>query len=204
MRANRIAILISGRGSNMASILERRSSIDADFVGVLSSDAKAPGLETARSFGVPTAVVDPRVWPVRDQYDDALAEQLDTWGANLIVLAGFMRILTDGFVERYQGRILNIHPSLLPAFAGLHPQRKAIRAGVKLSGCTVHFVAPGPVDSGPIAAQAAVAVFAGDNEETLAARILEQEHQLFVATLRRIVNGELELVNDRVVERATR
>lgn len=198
----RVAILISGRGSNMVALLEKRDSIDADFVGVISSKASAPGLELARGLDVATRVVPGREFKGdRAGYDAALTETLQELGADFIVLAGFMRILTDGFVSAWRGRMVNIHPSLLPLFPGLHPHQQAIDAGVKVSGCTVHFVAPGEVDGGPIAAQRSVPVYATDSAESLAARVLVEEHRLYADTLRQLFNGSLQLREGRVVER---
>ena len=160
--------------------------MNADFVGVISSRADAEGLTTAREFGIPTATLRGRDYATRDAFDAALEAQLVAWGADFVVLAGFMRILTERFVSAYAGRIVNIHPSLLPAFPGLHPHRQALAAGVTESGCTVHRVEPGEVDGGEILAQARVPVVRGDTEDTLAARILAAEHVLYPATLRRL------------------
>lgn len=167
--------------------LVRAEKMPARFVGVLSSRQGARGLETAASLGVPTAVVSPADWPDPAAWERALQEQLDAWDCQWVVLAGWMRILSDAFVARWQGRIVNIHPSLLPAFPGLHPQRQALRYGVRISGCTVHLVEPGPVDGGRILAQQAVPVMPDDDEAALSARILEAEHQLYPKALRHLL-----------------
>lgn len=178
----RFAVLISGRGSNLGAILD--AELPAECVGVLASRASAAGLEVARAHGVPTAVVSGRDHTTREAYDAAAQAVLDGWNAEWVVLAGFMRILTEGFVQRWAGRIVNIHPSLLPAFPGLHPHQQALDAGVPHSGCTVHRVEPGDVDGGEILAQAEVPVLPDDDAATLAARILEAEHVLYPETLR--------------------
>lgn len=198
----RIAILISGRGSNMEAILAKRDAIDADFVGVISSREDAAGLQKADALGLVTRCVPSAAHPTREGYDAALLEVLRDLDADFLVLAGFMRILTDAFVERFAGRIINIHPSLLPAFPGLHAQRQALEAGVKVAGCTVHFVAPGAVDSGPIIAQAPVPVYADDDEASLSARIQVQEHRIYPAALQALVGGAMTLRGGRVVERS--
>jgi len=172
----KIVILISGRGSNMQAILEAR--LPLSVAAVISNDATASGLITAQKHGVPTRVVDHRAYADRAAFDTALAAAIDEYAPDLLVLAGFMRILTAGFVEHYRDRILNIHPSLLPSFTGLHTHRRALEAGVKVHGCSVHFVTP-ELDHGPIVAQAAVPVLDDDSEDTLAARVLAQEHRLY-------------------------
>ncbi|MES2228719.1 MAG: phosphoribosylglycinamide formyltransferase [Burkholderiaceae bacterium] len=188
----RIAILISGRGSNMEAVV-RACAIegwDARVVAVISNRADAPGLEFARQHGIATAVVDHRRFEQRGDFDAELARTLDGFAPDVVVLAGFMRILGHGFVEHYAGRLINIHPSLLPAFAGLHTHRRAIEAGCKLAGATVHFVTP-TVDHGPIIAQAVVPVLPGDTPEGLAARVLEREHVLYPRAVRWLVQGLL-------------
>ena len=172
----KIVILISGRGSNMQAILEAR--LPLSVAAVISNDATASGLITAQKHGVPTRVVDHRAHADRAAFDTALAAAIDEYAPDLLVLAGFMRILTAGFVEHYRDRILNIHPSLLPSFTGLHTHRRALEAGVKVHGCSVHFVTP-ELDHGPIVAQAAVPVLDDDSEDTLAARVLAQEHRIY-------------------------
>ncbi|MBU6161090.1 MAG: phosphoribosylglycinamide formyltransferase [Myxococcales bacterium] len=196
---HRIAVLASGRGSNLAALLQRRHRLQADFVLVLAN-RDAPALQIGMQAGLNTTLVRPFKGETREAYDRRVAEALDRYGVTFVVLAGYMRIVSDWFIERYAGRLVNIHPSLLPAFPGLHPHREAVERGVKLAGATVHFVTPGPVDGGPIIAQRAVAVFASDSEDTLAARVLEVEHELFTDALEGLFSGRLTLSGDRVVE----
>ena len=199
----RIVILISGRGSNMEAIV-RAGDADgwnARVVAVVSNRADAAGLEFAAARGIATAVVDHRAWPSREAFDAALAEAVDAHAPDLVLLAGFMRILTPVFVARFEGRMLNIHPSLLPAFTGLHTHRRAIDAGCKLAGATVHFVTA-ELDHGPIVAQAVVPVLADDTENTLGARVLEREHVLYPLAVRWFVQGELQVEHGVVKQRA--
>ena len=195
----RIVILISGRGSNMAAIV--RACADeawpAQVSAVISNRADAPGLGLARAHGIATAVVDHKAFVSREAFDAELARTIDGFVPDVVVLAGFMRILTDGFVARYEGRMVNVHPSLLPAFTGLNTHRRAIEAGCKLAGATVHFVTP-TLDFGPIIAQAVVPVLAGDTPETLDARVLEREHVMYPRAVGWLVRGELRLANDVV------
>jgi phosphoribosylglycinamide formyltransferase-1 len=185
-----IVILISGRGSNMQALLE--AELPLKVAAVISNKTDAPGLEIARQRGVPTAVLNHRDYPDRAAFDAALAVKIDEYRADLVVLAGFMRILTPGFVAHFCNRLINIHPSLLPAFAGLDTHARALAAGVKIHGCTVHFVTH-ELDSGPIVVQAAVPVFPDDSEEILAARVLAQEHQIYPAALRWFAEDRLEI-----------
>jgi phosphoribosylglycinamide formyltransferase 1 len=185
-----IVILISGRGSNMDAIL--RARLPARVAAVISNDPKARGLELARAHNVETAVVNHRAYPERQAFDSALAAEIERHRPDLVVLAGFMRILTPGFVERYRGRIVNIHPSLLPAFAGLDTHRRALESGVRVHGCTVHFV-NAAVDNGPIIAQAVVPVQPGDTEERLAARVLAEEHRIYPQVIRWFCEGRIQL-----------
>ncbi len=175
----RLAILLSGRGSNFVAIHEaiQRGDLKAEICCVVSNVAEAPGLAKARDFGL-TAICLPSRGIERSEYDRQLVETLRPFKPALVCLAGFMRVLTPGFLREYPGRVLNIHPALLPSFPGLHGQRQALQYGVKVSGCTVHLVDEG-VDTGPILLQKAVEVLDGDTEETLSARILEQEHRLY-------------------------
>ena len=196
MAEKSIVILISGRGSNMEALLEAR--LPARIAAVISNDPGARGLTTAKSRGVATAVVDHRSFADRGAFDSALAAEIDRHQPELVVLAGFMRILTEPFIERYRGRMVNIHPSLLPAFPGLHTHRRALEAGVRIHGCTVHFTAPA-VDSGPIIAQAAVPVLPDDTEERLAARVLAEEHRLYPQAVRWFLEGRLRLGADGTV-----
>lgn len=188
----RIVILISGRGSNMAALVEACAAErwDAWIAGVIASRADAAGLAWATARGVAVAVVAPADFASRDAFDAELARVVDGFGADLVLLAGFMRILGSDFVRRYAGRLLNIHPSLLPAFTGLHTHRRALAAGCKLAGATVHFVGA-ELDVGPIVVQAAVPVVAGDTEATLAARVLEREHVIYPRAVRWWVDGAL-------------
>ena len=176
MADKNVVILISGRGSNMQALIQ--AALPARVAAVVSSVAAAPGLEIARRHGVTTAIVDHRSFDDRSAFDAALAEEIDRHRPHLVLLAGFMRILTAAFVRRYEGRIMNIHPSLLPAFPGLHTHRAALRAGSRVHGCTVHFVTP-ELDHGPIVVQAAVPVLPDDTEDTLAARVLKEEHRIY-------------------------
>ena len=176
MADKNVVILISGRGSNMQALI--RTALPARFAAVVSSMTAAPGLEIARRHGVATAIVDHRSFDDRSAFDAALAREIDRHRPHLVLLAGFMRILTAAFVRRYEGRIMNIHPSLLPAFPGLHTHRAALRAGSRVHGCTVHFVTS-ELDHGPIVVQAAVPVLPDDTEDTLAARVLKEEHRIY-------------------------
>jgi phosphoribosylglycinamide formyltransferase-1 len=188
-----IVILISGRGSNMMAIAQACAceGWNARIAAVISNKPDAAGLADAARRGIATAVVDHRAHADRAAFDEALAEAIDAFAPDLVVLAGFMRILSAEFVNRYAGRMLNIHPSLLPAFSGLHTHRRAIAAGCKLAGATVHVVTP-ELDHGPIVAQAAVPVLEGDTEETLAARVTAAEHILYPRAVRWWVDGELD------------
>lgn len=190
----RIVILLSGRGSNMQSIVERGAAEgwNARVVGVVSNRPEAAGLAWAAERGIATAAVDHRAFATREAFDAELARVIDLWGPDLLVLAGFMRILGAGFVRHYEGRMLNVHPSLLPAFTGLHTHRRAIEAGCKLAGATVHFVTP-ELDHGPIVAQAVVPVRPGDDEQALSERVLAQEHRLYPLAVRWFVQGRLQI-----------
>ncbi|SMB24770.1 phosphoribosylglycinamide formyltransferase 1 [Sterolibacterium denitrificans] len=190
MKSRSIVILISGRGSNMRSLVE--ANLPDCRIAVISNRPDAAGLAYARERGLATAVVDHRAHATRPAFDAALAEAIDAHGADLVVLAGFMRILGVDFVARYQGRLLNIHPSLLPAFPGTHTHAQALAAGVRIHGCTVHFVTPA-LDSGPIVIQAAVPVLPDDDPDTLAARVLAQEHVIYPQAVRWFLAGQLQL-----------
>ena len=191
----RIVILISGRGSNMEAIV--RAGLPAQVAAVISNRADAAGLKFAAESGISTEVVDERKFPSRDAFESALAGAIDRHSPDLVALAGFMRVLGTDFVRRYSGRMLNIHPSLLPAFPGLHTHRRVLQEGVKLHGCTVHFVTP-QVDHGPIVIQAAVPVRTGDTEAGLAARVLRQEHRIYPLAIRWLVEGRLVVENGLV------
>jgi phosphoribosylglycinamide formyltransferase-1 len=195
-----IVILISGRGSNMHSLLDAvaAGSLPVRVAAVLSNRGDAPGLETAAARGVATRVVDHRAFASREAFDAALAGVIDSIAPDLVLLAGFMRILSDGFVQHFAGRLINIHPSLLPAFPGLHTHRRALAEGVRVHGCTVHFVTP-TLDHGPIIVQAAVPVLDGDDEASLAARVLAQEHRVYPLAVRWLAEDRLRLVDGRVL-----
>lgn len=195
----KIAILISGRGSNMQKLLEAAAEPDypAEIVAVISNRPNAAGLEIARAAGVPTHAIDHKTFESRAAFDAALDETLEACGADLVCHAGFMRILTDDFAAKWEGRMVNIHPSLLPSFKGLHVQQQALDAGVTVSGCTVHYITPA-LDSGPIVAQAAVPVLPGDTSDTLSERIMKAEHVLYPAAVRMIANGDVKMVDGQI------
>lgn len=188
-------ILISGGGSNMRALVEARTGLEVR--AVVSNRPDAGGLQWAKSKGIPTSVVDHREFADREAFDAALSKAIGDPDA--VLLAGFMRILTPGFIERFRNRMLNIHPSLLPVFPGLHTHRQALAAGVKVHGCTVHFVTP-TLDSGPIVIQGAVPVHAQDTEQTLAARVLETEHRIYPQAARWLAQDRLRITEHRTVE----
>lgn len=190
-----LVILISGRGSNMQVLLE--AGLQVDRITVISNNPHASGLEIARKYGVETMVIDHRAYPDRQTFDMALAERIDACQPKLIALAGFMRILSDHFVQRYQGRLMNIHPSLLPAFPGLDTHARALQEGIKIHGCTVHFVTL-QLDHGPIVIQAAIPVLPYDTEKTLAARVLHQEHRIYPQAIRWFMEDRIKLSENRV------
>ena len=185
-----VVVLISGRGSNMRALVEAGLPVS----GVISNVAEAQGLEFARSRGIATRVVEHKRFPSREAFEAALEREIEALSPRLVALAGFMRVLGSGFVQRYAQRLLNIHPALLPAFPGLDTHARALAAGVKLHGCTVHFVTP-EVDVGPIVIQAAVPVRATDTAQTLAARVLEQEHVVYPRAVRWFLDGRLVVQN---------
>jgi phosphoribosylglycinamide formyltransferase-1 len=194
-----IVILISGRGSNMEALIAARDdgTLPVNIAAVISNRPAAPGLETAEKAGITAHYINHQAFAERDAFDAALAECIDGFAPDLVVLAGFMRILSDGFVRHYAGRLMNIHPSLLPAFPGLHTHRRALEEGVRIHGCTVHFVTPA-LDHGPVIIQAAVPVLDCDDEATLAARVLRQEHRIYPQAVRWFVEGRLRLDDGRV------
>jgi phosphoribosylglycinamide formyltransferase-1 len=197
----RTAILISGRGSNMAALLSAAAdpAYPAEIALVLANKPAAGGLARAAEAGIPTAVVESRPFGKdRAAFEVAMEAELSRHGVELIALAGFMRVLTEGFVQRWAGRMINIHPSLLPAFPGVDTHARALAAGVRFHGCTVHLVTPG-VDEGPIIAQAAIPVLAEDTEDSLGARVLEQEHALYPAALALVASGRVHMDGDRAV-----
>jgi phosphoribosylglycinamide formyltransferase-1 len=195
----RVGILISGRGSNMMALVEAARAPDypAEIATVISSRPDAPGLAWAKAQKLPAIALDHKAYASREAFDDAIHAALTEAGVELVALAGFMRLQSAGFVARWAGRQLNIHPSLLPLFKGLHPQKQALDAGVKISGCTVHFVTE-EMDAGPIVAQAAVPVRGDDTPETLAARILVAEHQLYPMALALVASGRARIEAGRV------
>jgi phosphoribosylglycinamide formyltransferase-1 len=186
-----LGVLISGRGSNLQAILDaiREGRLKAQVGVVLSNVAGAPGLERARAAGVPAEVLSHKDFPSRERYDEALVERLRSYEVDLVCLAGFMRLFSPQFVRAFPGRILNVHPSLLPAFPGLHAQRQALEHGVKVSGATVHLVDE-ELDHGPILVQRAVPVLEDDDEESLSARILEQEHRIYPEAIALVLEGK--------------
>ena len=198
----RIVVLISGQGSNLDAIVRASEAQDwpGRVVAVISNRADARGLQSAQASGLATEVLDHKAFADRAAFDAALAGTVDRHAPDLVVLAGFMRILTPAFVARYEGRMLNVHPSLLPSFSGLNTHRRAIEAGCKVAGATVHFVSA-ELDHGPIVAQAVVPVLAGDDETTLARRVLAAEHVLYPRAVGWFVKGELELKDGRVTHR---
>jgi len=190
----RYVILISGRGSNMESLLA--ADLPGRCAAVISNKPDAAGLALAAAHGVTATAIDHRGFASREDFDAALAAEIERHEPDLVLLAGFMRILTDGFVRRFEGRLLNIHPSLLPLFPGVKTHAQALAAGVRVHGCTVHFVTPA-LDGGPIIAQAAVPVLAGDDEAGLAARVLAEEHALYPRVARWFLEGRLHLTDGR-------
>lgn len=199
-----IAVLISGSGSNLQAIIDasERGEIPARVGLVVSNKADAYGLVRARRHGIPTEVIDHRAFPDREAFDAKLVEVIRASGAVLVCLAGFMRVVTPVFLRAFPQRILNIHPALLPSFPGTHGPRQAVDYGVRFSGCTVHFLDEG-VDTGPIVVQAVVPVYEDDTEETLAARILKEEHKIYPMAIRLFLEGRLTIAGRRVAARGT-
>jgi phosphoribosylglycinamide formyltransferase-1 len=195
----KVGVLISGRGSNMQALIDAcaEPGFPAEIALVLSNRADAAGLQRAEAAGIATDVIDHKVFPDRPAFDAAMADRLAAAGVELVCLAGFMRLLSDEFVARWHDRLINIHPSLLPAFKGLHVHERALESGVRITGCTVHFVRA-EMDAGPIIAQAAVPVLAGDDPDRLAARVLEQEHRIYPLALRLIAEGRVRVEGNRV------
>ena len=191
-----IVALISGRGSNLEAIF--RANLPMKIRAVIANRSDAKGLAFAAAQGIATAVIDHKMFPTREAFDARLAEEIDRHQPDFLVLAGFMRVLTEGFIARYPHRIVNIHPSLLPMFPGMHTHRQALAAGVKLHGATVHFVTP-QIDHGPIIVQAAVPVLKADSEDSLAARVLEQEHRIYPMALKWLVENRLKFTPENVV-----
>ena len=192
MNRKRVAILISGRGSNMSALIEAAKAPDypAEIVGVLSNRATAPGLAVAAAEGIATASLAQSKFPSRDMFEDVMTQTLESWDTDLVCLAGFMRVLGEDFVNRWAGRMINIHPSLLPLYRGLHTHERALADGATTHGCTVHFVTPG-LDEGAAILQAEVPVLPGDTPDTLAARILVEEHRIYPEALALLATGEV-------------
>lgn len=195
-----VAVLISGRGSNMATLVNAASEPDypVNIVCVISDQADATGLSFASSRGIPTLVVARRDFASKEAHDAAIDAHLSAFNAEIVALAGYMRLLTASFVAKWQGRIINIHPALLPLFKGLHTHRRAIEAGMRVHGCTVHFVTA-DMDDGPIIGQAAVPVLIDDTEETLTARVLKAEHRLYPLALRLVAEGKVRMEHGRAI-----
>lgn len=204
MAIKNIVVLISGRGTNLEAVVNAAASerweerLGARVAAVICNRVDAPGLVRARQSGIPWHVVSHEEFGSRESFDEALARTIDRYAPALVVLAGFMRVLTPGFVRRYEGKLVNIHPSLLPLFPGLHTHRQALAAGVRVHGATVHFVST-KVDSGAIIAQAVVPVHPDDDEATLAARVLAEEHRLLPHVLKLVLEGRVRCENERVV-----
>jgi phosphoribosylglycinamide formyltransferase-1 len=200
MAALKVGVLISGRGSNLQALIEacREPDTNARIVLVLSNKANAAGLARAAEAGIPTAVIDHKAYKDRAGFDAELDRRLKAAGVELVCLAGFMRILTDGFIAAWRDRLINIHPSLLPAYRGLDTHARALADGVKLAGCTVHFVRP-ELDTGPIIVQAAVPVASGDTPESLAARVLVAEHRAYPLALRLLATGRIKVEGEKAV-----
>jgi phosphoribosylglycinamide formyltransferase 1 len=190
MNRKRVGVLISGRGSNMSALIEaaKAPSYPAEIVGVLSNRAAAPGLAVAAAEGIATASLAQSKFPSRDMFEDVMTQTLESWGVDIVCLAGFMRILGDDFVNHWAGRMINIHPSLLPLYKGLHTHERALADGATTHGCTVHFVTPGLDEGAPIL-RAEVPVLPGDTAETLAARVLVEEHRIYPEALRLLASG---------------
>jgi len=195
-----IGVLISGSGTNLQAIIDAIESrrLDAQIAVVLSNKADAYGLVRAQNHGIATEILDHKQFPSREAYDQAVVDGLRARGVELVVLAGFMRLLSPVFIKAYSSRIMNIHPALLPSFPGLHVQKQAVEHGVRFSGCTVHFVNE-ECDEGPIIIQAVVPVFADDSEESLAARILKQEHRIYPRAIQLYAEGRLRVEGRRVL-----
>lgn len=196
----KIGVLISGRGSNLKALIDAcaEPGFRGEIALVISNRPVAGGLAIAEAAGIPALVIDHKQYASREAFDAEMDRALNEAGVELVCNAGFMRILSDEFVAKWHNRQLNIHPSLLPAFKGLHVHQRTIDAGVKITGCTVHFVRPA-MDEGPIIAQAAVPVMPGDDAETLAARVLEAEHKLYPMALKLVVEGRARVADERVV-----
>ncbi|WP_182419486.1 phosphoribosylglycinamide formyltransferase [Bartonella sp. HY038] len=198
MSRKRVVVFISGGGSNMEKLIEASKAADypAEIIAVFSDKANAGGLDKAKLQGVETFVFERASFVSKQAHEDAILQQLDALAPDIICLAGYMRIISGSFIKPYEGKILNIHPSLLPLFPGLHTHQRAIDAGVKIAGCTVHIVTEG-MDEGPILAQAVVPVLASDNADSLSARVLKQEHRLYPQTLRNFIDKKCIITSDQ-------
>lgn len=196
----RVVVFISGSGSNMVALAKACQAADfpAEIVCVISDKASAGGLEKARDLGIPTLVFERKTYPSKAEHEGAILAALGEIAPDIICLAGYMRLISGDFIAPYEGRIINIHPSLLPLFPGLHTHQRAIDSGMKISGCTVHFVTEG-MDEGPTIAQGAVPVISGDTADTLAARILTVEHQLYPLTLKQLAEGKVRMEDGKAV-----
>lgn len=196
----KVSVLISGRGSNLQALIDAALEPDfpAEIVRVISNEIGAGGLDRAADAGLATAVIPHRDYEDRESFEAALDREIQDAGTELIALAGFMRLLTAGFVENWRDRLINIHPSLLPSFKGLHTHERALEAGVRYTGCTVHYVRPA-MDEGPIIVQAAVPVLANDDADTLATRVLAQEHLIYPLAVRLIAEGNVSVESERAI-----
>ncbi|MGB9807165.1 MAG: phosphoribosylglycinamide formyltransferase [Thermosulfidibacteraceae bacterium] len=196
----KLGVLVSGRGSNLQAIIDsiEAGKIPAMIEVVISDKENAYALTRARNHGVPAIFIDPRKFPRKEDFEKAIGDELEARGVELVCLAGFMRILSPYFVNRFRNRIINIHPAILPSFPGLHAQGQAVEYGVKIAGCTVHFVTE-EVDAGPIIIQAAVPVYDDDTEETLSARILEYEHKIYPMAIKLIAEGRVRIEGRKVI-----
>lgn len=191
----RIVVLISGRGSNLEAIV--RAALPVEIAAVISNRPQARGLDFARAAGIPAVALDHTAFPDRESFDMALAQEVECYAPDLVVLAGYMRILTPAFIARFEDRLLNIHPSLLPSFPGIKTHERALAEGVKIHGCTVHFVTA-DLDHGPIVVQAAVPVRANDTPGSLAARVLQQEHRIYPLAIRWVAEDRLVRIGERI------
>ena len=198
MSRKRVGVLISGRGSNMAALVAaaRQPDYPAEIAGILSNRAAAPGLAFAAEHGIPTAALAQSAYPSRDAFEGAITRQLEAWNVDIVALAGFMRILSADFVNRWAGRLINIHPSLLPLFPGLTTHARVLQQGMRIHGCTVHFVTA-EMDAGPIIAQAAVPVLPHDTEGDLATRVLNMEHKIYPLALSMVASGKARMEGGR-------
>ena len=195
----KIGVLISGRGSNLQSLIDAQTNglLGAEIGIVISNVPEVQGLDRAAAAGIPTTVINHKDFDGREPFEDALDEELVSYGIELVCLAGFMRLLTGGFVNRWTDRLINIHPSLLPSFKGLHTHERALEAGVRFGGCTVHFVRA-EMDAGPIIGQAAVPILSDDTPDTLADRVLSEEHKIYPLAIKMIAEGRVEVVDNTV------